>query len=225
MGQKFKMLKQLQQMQAKMAKIQEELGEKTVTGTAGGGVVEVVANGHQKVLSVTLKPEVVDPADVEMLQDLVLAAVNDAMDRARELASKEMGAVTAGIGLPPGLMGEDVADVPAALTRVMEELGRLPGIGPKTAQRLSFYILRTPRESVDRLAAALVEVKARIRFCDECFFIAEGARCAICTSARRDRGVLCVVEEPLDVLAIERTGEYHGLYPVLQRAVLAIGGG
>jgi nucleoid-associated protein EbfC len=105
MGQQFKMLKQLQQMQAKMAKIQEELGNKTVTGTAGGGVVEVVANGHQKVLSVALKPEVIDPADVEMLQDLVLAAVNDAMDKARELASKEMGAVTAGIGLPPGLMG------------------------------------------------------------------------------------------------------------------------
>src|SRR6202011_5681295 len=165
MGQQFKMLKQLQQMQSRMAKIQEELGEKTVTGTAGGGVVEVVANGHQKVLSITIKPEVVDPADVDMLQDLVLAAVNDAMDKARELAAKEMGAVTAGMGLPPGLMGEAVVpDIPAALTRVMEELGRLPGIGPKTAQRLSFYILRTPRESVDRLAAALVEVKARIRF-------------------------------------------------------------
>ena len=105
MGQQFKMLKQLQQMQAKMAKIQEDLGQKTVTGTAGGGVVEVVVNGHQKVLSVTLKPEVVDPADVDMLQDLVLAAVNDAMDQARDLASKEMGAVTAGMGIPPGLMG------------------------------------------------------------------------------------------------------------------------
>jgi DNA-binding YbaB/EbfC family protein len=104
-GQQFKMLKQLQQMQARMAKIQEELGEKTVTGTAGGGMVEVIVNGHQKVLSVTVKPEVVDPADVEMLQDLLLAAVNDAMDRARELASKEMGSVTAGLGLPPGLMG------------------------------------------------------------------------------------------------------------------------
>ena len=105
MGQQFKMLKQLQQMQAKMAKIQEDLGSQTVTGTAGGGMVEVVATGHQKVQSVTLKPEVVDPADVEMLQDPVLAAVNDAMDKARELASKEMGAVTAGIGIPPGLMG------------------------------------------------------------------------------------------------------------------------
>src|SRR2546428_13740965 len=99
------MLKQLQEMQAKMAKIQEDLGQKAVTGPAGGGVVEVVVNGPQKVLSVTVKPEVVDPADVDMLQDLVLAAVNDAMDRARELASREMGAVTAGMGLPPGLMG------------------------------------------------------------------------------------------------------------------------
>jgi len=105
MGQQFKMLKQLQQMQAKMSKIQEELGEKTVTGTAGGGMVEVTVNGHQKVLGVTIKPEVVDPSDLEMLQDLVLAASNEALEKARELAAKEMGAVTAGMGLPPGLMG------------------------------------------------------------------------------------------------------------------------
>jgi DNA-binding YbaB/EbfC family protein len=104
-GQQFKMLKQIQQMQAKMTKVQEELGEKTVTGTAGGGMVEVTVNGHQKVLDVKIKPEVVDPVDVEMLQDLVLAACNEAMEKARELAAKEMGAVTAGMGLPPGLMG------------------------------------------------------------------------------------------------------------------------
>src|SRR5438552_17322914 len=106
MGQQFEMLKQLQQMQAKMAKIQEDLGNQTVTGTAGGGMVEVVATGHQKVQSVTLKPEVIDPADVEMLQDLVLAAVSDAIDKARAHASNELGAVTAGIGLPPGLRGQ-----------------------------------------------------------------------------------------------------------------------
>jgi len=112
-----------------------------------------------------------------------------------------------------------LAEIPPALTRVMEELGRLPGIGPKTAQRLSFYILRAPRESVDRLATALVEVKARIRFCNDCFFIAEGERCTICLSARRDRTVLCVVEEPLDVLAIERTAEFNGLYFVLHGVI------
>src|SRR5207244_12875208 len=101
MGQQFKMLKQLQQMQARMAKIQEELGEKTVTGTAGGGMVEVIANGHQKVLSVTVKPEGVDPADVEMLQDLVLAAGKDAREKASEPGEKGMGAGTGGPGLPP----------------------------------------------------------------------------------------------------------------------------
>ncbi len=105
MGQQFKMLKQLQQMQARMTKIQEELGEKTVVGSAGGGMVTVTANGHQKVLRVAIKPEVVDPADVEMLQDLVLAAVNDATEKARELAQTELSAVTGGLGLPPGLGG------------------------------------------------------------------------------------------------------------------------
>ena len=117
-----------------------------------------------------------------------------------------------------------MAEGPASLTRVMEELGKLPGIGPKTAQRLSFYILRTPRDSVERLATALVEVKARIRFCDDCCFIAEAERCSICLSSRRGRSVLCVVEEPLDVLAIERTGEYHGLYHVLHGALSPIDG-
>ena len=104
MGQQFKMLKQLQQMQARMAKVQEELGDKTVIGTAGGGMVEVVANGHQKVLSVTVKPEVVDPADVEMLQDLVLAAVNEAMERSKQMAAEKMQGVASGLGLPPGLI-------------------------------------------------------------------------------------------------------------------------
>src|SRR5260370_3961357 len=105
MGKTFRMLKQLEQMQAKMTRVQEDVGGKSVRGSAGGGMVEVVVNGHQRVLPVTVKPEVVDPADVEMLQDLVMAAVNEAMDNARELATKEMGAVTAGMGLPPGLMG------------------------------------------------------------------------------------------------------------------------
>jgi len=103
-GQQFKMLKQLQQMQARMAKVQEELGLKTVTGTAGGGMVEVVANGHQKVLGIEIAPEAVDPSDVPLLQDMVLAAVNEALDRSRELAASEMGQLTAGLGLPPGLI-------------------------------------------------------------------------------------------------------------------------
>jgi hypothetical protein len=97
------MLKQIQQMQARMAKMQEELGAMTVTGTAGGGAVTVVANGHQQVQSVDIQPEVMEEGP-ELLGDLVLAAVNAALDQSRALASKQMGQLTAGLNLPPGLL-------------------------------------------------------------------------------------------------------------------------
>ena len=98
-----KMMKQLQQMQTKMAKMQEELETAEVTGTAGGGAITVTANGHQRILSVAIEPEVLEEG-AELLADMVLAAVNDALDRSRELASQQMGSLTAGLGLPPGLL-------------------------------------------------------------------------------------------------------------------------
>ena len=99
-------MKQAQQFQAKMAKLQEELGERTVETTAGGGMVAVVANGRQEVVSIRIDPEVVDPEDVDMLQDLIQATVNDALNRSREMVNEEMGKLTAGMNLPniPGLM-------------------------------------------------------------------------------------------------------------------------
>ncbi len=115
-------------------------------------------------------------------------------------------------------------EIAGSVTRLIEELGKLPGVGPKTAQRLTFYLLRSPRESVQRLAAALVDLKERTRACAECFFIAEGDRCPICQSPKRDRNVVCVVEEALDVVAIERAGEYHGLYHVLGGALSPLDG-
>lgn len=99
-----RMMKQVQKMQADMARIQEELGEKTVEGTAGGGIVTVVANGHQDIVSISIEPEAVDPEDVEMLEDLVLAAVNEAIRAAREMAADEMAKVTGGLNIP-GLPG------------------------------------------------------------------------------------------------------------------------
>lgn len=101
--QKGNMMKQLQQMQSRMAKIQEELDELTVVGTAGGGAVTVTVNGHQKILAVSIEPEAVEEG-AEMLSDLVLAAANDALDRSREQAASQMGQLTAGMGLPPGLL-------------------------------------------------------------------------------------------------------------------------
>jgi DNA-binding YbaB/EbfC family protein len=102
MQNQMKMLKQVQQMQTKMAKVQADLEQEQVEGSAGGGAVKVVVNGQQKLLSIAIEPEVAE--DLEMLQDLVVAAVNDAMDRSRELAAERMQSVAAGLGLPPGLI-------------------------------------------------------------------------------------------------------------------------
>jgi DNA-binding YbaB/EbfC family protein len=97
------MLQQLQKLQEEMVKTQEALGDETVTVTAGGGAITVVISGHQKIQSITIEPEVVDPEDVEMLQDLVMAAVNEAIDKSRQLAADRMGALTGGLSIP-GLM-------------------------------------------------------------------------------------------------------------------------
>lgn len=102
-GNPMKMLQQVQQMQAKMARAQKELESETVEATSGGGAVKAVVTGQQRVVSVTVDPDAA--GDVEMLQDLVVAALNEALDRSRELASQRMGALTAGLGLPPGLLG------------------------------------------------------------------------------------------------------------------------
>ncbi len=98
-----KMMKQAQQLQSKMLKLQEEMAEKTVETTSGGGMVKVVANGRQQVLSIQIEKEVVDPDDVEMLQDLILAAINDALIKSQEMASEEMSKLTGGLNIP-GLM-------------------------------------------------------------------------------------------------------------------------
>lgn len=113
---------------------------------------------------------------------------------------------------------------PRAVTRLIEEFHRLPGIGPKTAQRLTFYLLRAPKEQAAALAEALTQLKERIVTCSICANIAEENPCAICRDESRDRTIVCVVEEPLDVLAIERTREYRGLYHVLHGAISPVEG-
>jgi recombination protein RecR len=114
--------------------------------------------------------------------------------------------------------------LPEPLERLIQELSRLPGIGPKTAQRLAFHLLRTDRQRAESLAIAIGDVKARIGYCERCYNIAEGSLCAICMSTRRDPTVLCVVESALDVLAVERTSEFNGLYFVLHGVISPIDG-
>ncbi|MGC9333257.1 MAG: recombination mediator RecR [Anaerolineae bacterium] len=116
------------------------------------------------------------------------------------------------------------AVTPEPVTRLIDAFAQLPGIGPKTASRLTFYLLRRPAEQTEALAEALRALKERIVFCPKCFNITEQIPCQICQDDGRERGIICVVEEPLDVLAIERTGEYRGLYHVLHGAISPVEG-
>jgi recombination protein RecR len=110
------------------------------------------------------------------------------------------------------------------ISRLIAELSRLPGIGQRTAQRLAFHILRAEDDEAIALADAIREVKEKVGLCEVCFNLAEGRRCRICEDTRRDGSIICVVEEPADVIPIERTGEYHGVYHVLGGALSPIDG-
>jgi recombination protein RecR len=110
------------------------------------------------------------------------------------------------------------------VSRLIAELTRLPGIGQRTAQRLAFHILRTEDDEAFALADSIREVKEKITLCEVCFNLAEGPRCKICEDGRRDQSLICVVEEPADVIPIERTGEYRGVYHVLGGALSPIDG-
>lgn len=107
---------------------------------------------------------------------------------------------------------------------LIDELGRLPGVGPKSAQRIAFHLLKLSKQDAMRLATAIAEVKDKVSFCRTCFNVSEGERCGICTDSRRDATVVCVVEEPRDLVAVEKTGEFHGRYHVLQGAISPIEG-
>jgi recombination protein RecR len=111
-----------------------------------------------------------------------------------------------------------------SVDNLVAQLSRLPGVGTRTAQRLAFHLLRVPKDEALALAAAIDEVKERVRFCRECGNLTEDEVCAICVDARRDSSIVCVVEQPADVLSLERTAEYRGLYHVLGGALSPIDG-
>ncbi|MCA1691786.1 MAG: recombination mediator RecR [Acidimicrobiales bacterium] len=107
----------------------------------------------------------------------------------------------------------------APVQSLIDELGRLPGVGPKSAQRIAFHLLKLPVEDVTRLAHAISEAKERIGFCKRCFNVCEGEECDICLDSRRDATIVCVVEDPRDVVAVEKTQEFRGRYHVLHGAI------
>jgi recombination protein RecR len=113
---------------------------------------------------------------------------------------------------------------PAPITRLLEELERLPGVGPKSAQRIAYWLLKVEVADAERLASAIVEVKHTIHFCPRCFNFAQGDLCEVCADPERDTAIICVVEEPRDLAAVERVAEYHGVYHVLHGAISPIDG-
>ena len=119
---------------------------------------------------------------------------------------------------------KDTCVYEGAIQDLIDELGRLPGVGPKSAQRIAFHLLQAEAADAQRLADAITRVKATVRFCARCWNVSEAEECRICRDPRRDGGVLCVVEEARDVIAIERTREYRGRYHVLGGAISPIDG-
>jgi len=117
-----------------------------------------------------------------------------------------------------------MSDIAPPVAALIEEFSKLPGVGVKTAQRLTFFILRSPTDQARRLAEAIMRVKESIIYCSRCFNITETDPCPICSNPNRDQETICVVEEPLDVLALEKTGAYKGLYHVLHGAISPIDG-
>ncbi len=111
-----------------------------------------------------------------------------------------------------------------ALEKLINELGSMPGVGPKSAQRLAYYILKSGKEDIDRLVKAITEVKEKVRYCSKCFNITENDPCAICNSNKRNKSSICVVEEPLDIMAIEKTGSFQGVYHVLMGSISPLDG-
>ena len=119
---------------------------------------------------------------------------------------------------------ENISGAAPSLARLVQELNRLPGIGPKSAQRLAYYIIRLPDDEAYAIADAVTSVKQNIVFCDECQNLTDTSPCQVCSDPRRDRSIICVVEDPLDVLAMERTRSFRGLYHVLHGVISPING-
>jgi recombination protein RecR len=117
-----------------------------------------------------------------------------------------------------------MSNIAPPVAALIEEFSKLPGVGVKTAQRLTFFVLRSPTEQARRLAEAIMRVKESIIYCSRCFNITESDPCSICSNPGRDQELICVVEEPLDVLALEKTGVYKGLYHVLHGAISPVEG-
>jgi len=219
------LMKQAQKMQRQMEENQKALEEKEFTAAAGGGVVEVTISGKKEVTKVSLKEEVVDPDDIEMLEDLIMAATNEALRKVEEETNAVMSKRTYWYGWRISVLMDYYS---SHITKLIEELSKLPGVGAKSAQRLAFHIINRPIEEVQRLSDTIIDARKNVRYCKECFTLTDDELCPICKNDARDHKTIMVVENTRDLAAYEKTGKYDGVYHVLHGAIspmLGIGPG
>ena len=177
------MMKQAQQMQAKL---QEQVAAIRVEASAGGGMITVKMDGHKNVLGVKIDPEVA--GDVEMLQDMVMAAFNEAAKKVDDEVARQNGR---NAGRPRSasrhvLSSYSMPEFAEPLARLIQECKRLPGIGQKSAQRIAFHLLRTPREDAQQLAQAILDIKDKLGICAQCNNISDGELCLYCRDPHRE---------------------------------------
>ena len=194
------LMKQAQRMQRQMEEGQKELETREFSASAGGGAVEVTINGKKEITSIKLAEEIVDPEDIETLQDAIVAAHGQNDRRLRRISF-----------LMELYSGQ--------INKLIDELAALPGIGSKSAQRLAFHLINMPKDRVDRLANVMIEARANVRYCKECYTLTDKELCPVCANPRRDHRTIMVVENTRDLAAYEKTGKYEGVYHVLHGAI------
>ena len=194
-------------MQRQMEENQKALEEKEFTATAGGGAVEVTISGKREVTKVKLQEEVVDPDDIEMLEDLIVAATNEALRKVEEESTTWRRS---------SILMEYYS---SHINKLIEQLSHLPGIGAKSAQRLAFHIMNMPKDQVEQLTSSITGARENVQYCKCCCTLTDREICPICSNDKRDHSVIMVVENTRDLAAYEKTGKFDGVYHVLHGAI------
>ncbi len=219
------MMKEAQKLQAQMEQLQAEAAKKKVEATAGGGMVTVEANGKQEIVSIKIDREVINRRTRRCSRISCWPPATRRCASRRRWSRGRWARSRPGSRSPASAQDRKImAYYPEPVARLIDALQRLPGIGPKTAQRLTFFLLKRPAAEVAELGEALAQLKERIVHCSTCFNVTEQDPCRICEDPQRDQRTLCVVEEPNDLLALERTGEFRGRYHVLLGALSPLDG-
>ena len=238
------LMKQAEEMQTKMAEVQAELEAVEMTGAAGAGMVQLTLNGKGDLKKITIDKSLLTPDEGEVLEDLIVAAFNDARAKVSAHAEQEMQKLTGGLQLPGGLgcrssdtsLGLSSSSPHGAregpvkregqpvfgtnppyprLNSLIQLLAKLPGLGPRSARRAALHLIKRRESLLEPLAAALAKAAEAIRPCPICGNLDTVEPCAICRDPERDMTTICVVEDLADLWALERTGAFRGRYHVL----------